>query len=139
MREGQRTRRAQEFRRQPTNGEARLWELLRNKQLNGWKFRRQAPIDGYIADFLCHQPKLVIELDGSAHDTPDRIVRDAQRDARIEAKGFTVIRMDQAIMNDRPQDAIAWIDFVGKRLLQGLEPYPDEEEKNAELLSREDE
>jgi very-short-patch-repair endonuclease len=135
MREGQRKSLARTFRKAPTRGEARLWDMLRNKQLNGWRFRRQAPIDGFVADFLCHEPKLVVELDGSAHDTPDRQERDAQRDAQMEAKGFTVIRMAAGLMDSRPQDAILWIAFVGRRLLAGLPPYPDEEEKNAELLS----
>lgn len=51
-----------------TEAEDILWKHLRNKKLNGLKFRRQHPLDIFIADFYCHEKKLVIELDGGIHD-----------------------------------------------------------------------
>lgn len=56
-----------ELRRTSTKAEKILWEHLRDKRMNGLKFRRQPPLDKYIADFYCHEKKLVIELDGSVH------------------------------------------------------------------------
>ncbi|MGO4688392.1 endonuclease domain-containing protein [Brevundimonas sp. 2YAF1] len=59
-----RTRRARRLRADTTPAESSLWTLLRNRGFEGWKFRRQAPVAGYVTDFLCLDLKLVIELDG---------------------------------------------------------------------------
>jgi very-short-patch-repair endonuclease len=67
---------------------------LRNRQVANAKFRRQQPIEGYIADFYCHEHKLIIELDGSQHFTDDGIKKDAQRTARLNALGIEVLRFD---------------------------------------------
>ena len=58
---------ARELRKQSTDAESTLWNLLRNRQLTGYKFRRQAPIGKYIVDFLCFERNLVVELDGGQH------------------------------------------------------------------------
>jgi len=81
--------RARQLRTEPTKAEARLWYLLRRKQLNGWHFRRQHPIPPYFADFACLEAKLVIEADGGQHD-PDG--SDRRRDAHIEAQGWRILR-----------------------------------------------
>ena len=57
-----------ELRQSSTKAEKILWEYLRNRNLDGMKFRRQHPIDKFIADFYCHEKKLVVELDGAVHD-----------------------------------------------------------------------
>ena len=62
---------AQNLRKNQTKAESFLWELLRRKQLNNLKFRRQHPIGDYIADFYCPEKNLVIELDGSIHDNKE--------------------------------------------------------------------
>ncbi len=54
-------RKSRELRREPTESEAALWELLRNRSLVGMKFRRQVPVDRYIVDFYCHDRRLVVE------------------------------------------------------------------------------
>ena len=59
---------AKQMRKNPTKAEEILWHRLKNKQVGGLKFRRQHPVDRFIADFYCHERKLVIELDGSVHD-----------------------------------------------------------------------
>ncbi|MDR6841656.1 endonuclease domain-containing protein [Pseudoxanthomonas sacheonensis] len=59
--------RARKLRNSATDAEQRLWQHLRLKQLGGFKFRRQVPVKSYIADFLCHELKLVVELDGGQH------------------------------------------------------------------------
>ena len=77
-----------------TGAEALLWAMLRNRQLDGLKFRRQAPVAGAIVDFACHEIRLVIELDGGVHDLHE--ARDAVRDARIKAADYTVLRFRNA-------------------------------------------
>ena len=82
--------RAKRMRLAPTEAEHRLWQLLRAKRFAGYKFRRQVPIDFYIADFICLSQRLIVELDGSQHlDNP----RDVQRDVYLQAQGFRIIRV----------------------------------------------
>lgn len=82
--------RARQMRKEPTHAERLLWNILRNRKFHGHKFRRQYVIDGYIADFICLDQKLIIELDGPHHQkTADY---DQKRDTLIQSKGFIVIR-----------------------------------------------
>ncbi|MCG2792879.1 MAG: endonuclease domain-containing protein [Weeksellaceae bacterium] len=83
---------AKYLRNNETKAEAKLWEKLRNKQLGGFKFRRQHPISLYIADFYCHQLKLIIEIDGEYHDTKIQIPKDEERTRILEFNGIQVIR-----------------------------------------------
>ncbi len=83
--------RAKEMRNNPTEPEKRLWRALSGKQI-GAKFRRQAAIPPYIADFLCPSLKLVIEVDGDMHGAAS----DAARDARLSALGYRVLRFGNA-------------------------------------------
>ena len=83
-----------------TGAEAILWSMLRNRQLDGLKFRRQAPVAGAIADFACHEIKLIVELDGGVHDLHE--ARDLLRDARIEAAGYTVLRFRNTDFSKNP-------------------------------------
>jgi BirA family transcriptional regulator, biotin operon repressor / biotin---[acetyl-CoA-carboxylase] ligase len=74
----------------PTRAERRLWQGLRNHQLDGLKFRRQMPLGPYIVDFYCAAARLVVEVDGVSHiDAPP----DAVRDAWIEHQGIRVFRV----------------------------------------------
>ena len=82
------TSRSRALRRDSTDAEKKLWSILRNRQLNGFKFRKQVEIDGYIVDFLCAERRLIIEVDGGQH-TPER---DARRTAYLEGQGFRIIR-----------------------------------------------
>jgi very-short-patch-repair endonuclease len=81
---------ARRLRRDSTDAERALWRRLRGRRLEGYKFRRQVPFDPYIADFVCDDAKLVIEVDGGQHDW-DR-EKDEIRTRYIEAFGFRVIR-----------------------------------------------
>lgn len=73
-----------------TDAEQKLWSVLRDAQLNGFRFRRQEPIRPYVADFVCRRAMLIIEIDGWQHGlTPER---DQQRTRSLEARGFTVLR-----------------------------------------------
>lgn len=93
---------ARELRRNSTDAERILWYELRGGRLSGVIFRRQVPIERYIADFICHAAKLVIELDGGQHFSDDGERSDARRSAAIEAKGFKVLRFSNLeIMTNR--------------------------------------
>lgn len=74
--------------------------MLRNRQVDELKFRRQAPVAGAIADFACHEIKLVIELDGGVHDLHE--ARDAVRDERLRAAGYTVLRFGNSEFSRNP-------------------------------------
>jgi very-short-patch-repair endonuclease len=83
---------ARALRRNSTDAEKILWSELRGHRLNGAGFRRQVPIENYIADIVCHAARLVIELDGGQHFSDQAEQADARRSTAIEAKGFLVLR-----------------------------------------------
>ena len=83
--------RAKEFRRKMTPTERKLWNHLRNNQLDGYHFRRQQVIEGFIADFYCNPVKLVIEVDGGIHES--RQDYDKERERVIAAKGLKIVRV----------------------------------------------
>lgn len=83
---------ARNLRRNTTNAEQKLWHELRLLKKEGRHFRRQVPIAGFVADFACFRTRLVIELDGGQHNTPDGLVRDRERTRQLEARGFRVLR-----------------------------------------------
>lgn len=87
---------ARRLRREATPTEKRLWSALRQLRVEGSHFRRQAPVGPYFVDFVCHGAKLVIELDGGAHDAPDVAARDVERQVWIEARGYRVLRFANA-------------------------------------------
>jgi very-short-patch-repair endonuclease len=91
--------RAREMRREPTEPERRLWQKVRRKQLNGYKFRRQHPIGRFILDFYCHEARLVVELDGESHAFQEEY--DAARTEWLEAQGLRVLRFpNQVVMKN---------------------------------------
>jgi very-short-patch-repair endonuclease len=85
-------RKAADLRKNQTPAEELLWEKLRRKQLNGFRFRRQHPIGKYIADFYCPSAKLVIEVDGGIHRTADQIEGDIKRSSDLSKLGLQVLR-----------------------------------------------
>ncbi|RTL94639.1 MAG: endonuclease domain-containing protein [Hyphomicrobiales bacterium] len=80
---------ARAMRREPTEAEDRLWQELRGRRLDNIKFKRQVPMGRYVADFLCAEARLIIEIDGSQHAES---LRDLERDAELKARGFRVLR-----------------------------------------------
>jgi very-short-patch-repair endonuclease len=94
MRDDENLKAAKTLRKQSTTPETKLWVELRNRQLGGFKFRRQTPIGPYIADFVCTEKMLVVELDGWTHSTSDEIAYDKRRTAFLNAQGYRVIRFD---------------------------------------------
>lgn len=95
-----RAARARKLRRRQTPAEAALWQLLRGRRLAGLKFKRQHPIDRYVADFACESIRLIIEVDGDAHD--DQAAADADRQAALERLGWLVIRFSNDDVLMRP-------------------------------------
>ena len=83
--------RARQLRSTMTDAERRLWSKLRFRQIEGHKFRRQAPIGSYVVDFLCSELKLIVEVDGGQHAT--RAEADARRTAYLESEGYRVVRV----------------------------------------------
>ncbi|MBN9519394.1 DUF559 domain-containing protein [bacterium] len=83
-------RRARELRRALTPTEVILWDKLRDRQLGGYKFRRQQPLGPFYADFYCAEAKLAVELDGDTH--VGREAADAARTAFFASEGVVVIR-----------------------------------------------
>jgi very-short-patch-repair endonuclease len=93
--------RARELRVTQTAAELALWELLRNRQLLGFKFRRQHQFGDFIADFYCHEAHLVIECDGSVHREKEQWHHDQNRDAYMVSNGLHVLRFtNEQILND---------------------------------------
>ena len=113
--------RARELRKTSPDAEQRLWQRLRNRQLCGWKFRRQHPIDRYFADFACVEAGLVVELDGGQHFEPEAVSADARRTSALNAAGFRVLRF-----NDH--EALAQTDALLNAILNWLathHPHPN--------------
>ena len=84
---------AKELRSDMTIFEQKLWFNLRAKRFMGLKFRRQAPIGNYIADFVCKEKNLIIELDGSEHLEERQTQHDEIRDKFLEEQGYKIIRV----------------------------------------------
>ena len=82
--------RARALRRNMTDAERQLWRILRLRQMNGRRFRRQVPLGRYIADFVCHEARLVLEIDGGQHEPVSE--REAERTAFIQSEGYRVLR-----------------------------------------------
>ena len=85
---------ARELRASETRAEDRLWEALRGRRLDGWKFRRQHPVGPFVLDFCCVERRLGIEVDGEVHATQRE--RDAEREGLIAATGYRILRCSNA-------------------------------------------
>jgi very-short-patch-repair endonuclease len=93
---------AAQHRAQPTHAETILWQAIKGKQLGNYKFRRQHIVDKYIADFICLDKRLIIEVDGLIHQLPENIEDDQTRTQILEGKGFTVVRFtNEEILNQK--------------------------------------
>jgi len=95
-----------DLRQTSTEAEQILWQHLRNRKLNGLKFRRQHPLDKFIADFYCHEKKLVIELDGSIHNEKEIKDYDAVRTYELKEWGINIIRFRNEEVQSNIKDVI---------------------------------
>jgi very-short-patch-repair endonuclease len=105
------------LRRNQTDVERVLWLQLRGRRLRGLKFKRQVPIDRYIADFCCADARLIIELDGGQHAT--RTSEDANRTKVLEAMGYLLLRFWN-------NDVLQNLDGVLEEILSTLEQHRSE-------------
>jgi len=109
--------RAEYLRERMTHAEKILWEELRGKKLK-FKFRRQHPMAGYIADFYCHKLRLVIELDGEIHLKKEVHENDLEREKTIRNMGITVIRF-------RNDEVLNSLDCVLHRILKIADSFEE--------------
>jgi very-short-patch-repair endonuclease len=117
-------KRAVDLRQNATNPEQRLWSILCRRQLGGLKFRRQHPIEPYIADFYCASENFIIELDGESHE--GRQTYDEARSEHLQRLGLKILR----ITND---DVIHNLDGVGIAILRVVGIDPTEPSPNPSL------
>lgn len=89
---------AKEQRSLQTRAEDRFWQQVRAGRFHGYKFKRQVPIAPYIVDFLCSAARVIVELDGPPHDTPEQRAHDRARDAFLQRQGFQVLRFTNDVM-----------------------------------------
>jgi cyclase len=111
---------AKELRNRMTASEEFFWLRLR-AQFPELRFRRQHPISIYIADFYCHQLKLVIEIDGSIHDLPEVKANDNNRQSDLESFGLKIIRFTNQQINEKPEEALETLTSIIKTLTKTRE------------------
>ncbi|GAB5525465.1 MAG: hypothetical protein Roseis2KO_33370 [Roseivirga sp.] len=110
---------ARENRKKETKAEKMLWDELRNRKFNGFKFRRQHPLADYIADFYCHEMGLVVELDGYQHLEKEHKEYDRVRTMHLNDLDITVIRFTN---NDVIYDMEGVLGMVAKHLYPSPSP-----------------
>ena len=96
------------LRNQGQMSEALLWKCLKNKQ-TGYTFNRQRPVLNFIADFLCLELNLVVEIDGGSHLSAEAQAKDAERDRQMQAIGLTVIRVKDSDVRKNPERIAKYI------------------------------
>lgn len=92
---------ARELRKSSTLSEILLWQHLKRKQMFGYDFHRQKPVDNYIVDFFCNELMLAIEIDGRRHDFEEVYVRDIARQQKLESLGIYFLRFDDREVKKR--------------------------------------
>ena len=120
-------RRARALRRDATDAERHLWRQMRSRQLEGYRFRRQVPIAGYIADFACLEAHVIVELDGGQH--LEQQGYDEQRGSRLRAAGFRVLRFwDNDVLRETQSVVEAILAALVRSPHPGLPPQAREGE-----------
>lgn len=113
---------ARTLRQNMTEAERRVWQILRSHRISGYKFRRQVPIGSYIADFVCHEARLIVEIDGSQHAR--LLPREGARSEFLENEGYRILRFwnNEVLANlDGVQGIIA--DELGRDTLTPTLPH----------------
>jgi very-short-patch-repair endonuclease len=117
LRQGAKVYSARILRKSETLAEKHLWEQLRNRTLEGFKFSRQIPVGSYIVDFACRERRLIVEVDGATHSTEQELIHDNRRTEFLKSEGYAVIRFQ----NDEVQNGM---DEVLTLILQALRNRP---------------
>jgi adenine-specific DNA-methyltransferase len=110
---------ARTLRMSSTDAERRLWYYLRNRQLSGYRFRRQVPLGRYVVDFVCLRARLIVELDGGQHT--ESMIEDLERTRYLARGGFRVVRFwnDEVLLQTE-----AVLESILEALIQAC-PHPD--------------
>src|SRR3954470_675154 len=106
---------ARHLRRELTVPGRHLWYALRDRRLQGWKFRRQVPVGGFVVDFYCDEARLIVEVDGCSHD--DRGEADRMREKALIERGYRVLRVSN-------EDVLKSFEDVCRAILDALNPHP---------------
>jgi very-short-patch-repair endonuclease len=107
--------RVRSFRKNPTDAETHLWSELQNRQLVGFKFRRQHPLGNRVMDFYCEEAKLAIELDGSGHFYDSKREDDLDREIELYEKGVRILRFSNG-------DVFENLDGVLNLIIYAIDP-----------------
>jgi very-short-patch-repair endonuclease len=111
---------AQDLRNNSTLSEILLWNCLKKKQMMGYDFHRQKPLDRFIVDFFCHELMLAIEIDGDSHDLKEE--EDVYRQKRLEAIGVRFLRFDDRDVKNNIKKVLQTI----KEWINQNPPSPDQ-------------
>lgn len=98
---------AREQRADAVTAEALVWQAVRNRRCEGAKFQRQVVLGNYIADFVCFERRLIVEIDGPSHESQEGAASDATRDAWFGAQGFRVLRLPNDLVIGSTELALA--------------------------------
>jgi len=111
---------AKKLRKLETEAEKQLWSRLNKNQIIGLQFRRQHPINRFIADFYCPKIKMIIEVDGSIHELPEYQSHDIGRSEVLNDFGITVIRFTNEQIIEKTDSTVEEIKTICKKLLNEL-------------------
>ena len=118
------------LRKRETPQERKLWRLLRARNLEGLKFRRQYVIEPYIVDFCCPEKNLVIELDGGHHNHPDQKMKDNERDQYLKQKGFHIVRIWNSALEKDSRKILEYL----YQILSSPSPQPSPQREREEVM-----
>ncbi len=122
---------AHENRYEMTKAEACLWKFVLSSKKLGYTFNRQRPVLNYIADFMCKELKIIIEVDGYSHFLDEIIIKDEKKQKELENIGYTVIRFqDSEILNQIDRVSIAILNCIEQIESKKILPLPPPEGDN---------
>jgi very-short-patch-repair endonuclease len=104
------------LRQNQTNAEELVWRFLRNRQLSGFKFKRQFSVDHFVIDFYCPELKLAVEVDGASHNEPGQQKKDISRQKYLEAFDIKFVRIKDEELFGNPEKAFGKIEQAIKKL-----------------------
>lgn len=108
------------LRQYSTHAEELVWKYLRDRQMLGYKFKRQYSVDQYVIDFYCSELKLAVELDGASHNSPERKEYDIKRQNKLETFGIKFVRISDDELFGNPNKTFEKIEEA----IKGLSPAP---------------
>ncbi len=112
------------MRREPSEAERRLWSRLCDRQVGGFKFRRQVPVHGYIVDFACIDAMFIVEVDGSQHFEPEAERMDRHRDAELFRVGWRTMKLQADVVIEGTDDVLRTILEELKASYVRMHPHP---------------